>query len=309
MDDLVKSGKYLEVNDPTKSWVKERVVESLTTDLVGLSFSEAALQLCAMSQNENATMEEFAQVISLDPALTTRSIQVAGSIGFCARPIDNIDQALAMIGVQEIRRIAFAVGTMDAFSQFKDKIDWKRFWFHDVLVARLTDKVAACFRRPTGMEYLAGLLHDVGKLILERYFPREFEIVLAEGFKRQSDHAAIEKELLGLDHAQIGAALCDRLEIHPHILRAVLYHHDPLNVRHTEDPAGDGGFLAACIAVANRLAHVGTAPPGSTRTLTPPVEDSAEWIFLNLLATVNRLHVNLAAEVQRTQEDLGAFLG
>ena len=294
-EDLVKSGRYLDVDDPEKQWVKDRVVELLTSDLLELSFSEAALQLCTLAQKENATMDDFARIIALDPALTTRSIQVAGSIAFAARPIDNIDQALKMIGVQEIRRIAFAVGSMQAFGQFKDKIDWKRFWFHNVLVARLTEKVAACFRRPSGMEYLAGLLHDVGKLIVERYFPREFEVVLNEAAKRDGSHNAIEKELLGLDHAQIGAALCDRLGVHPHILRAVLFHHDPLNVGHTEDPAGDGGFLAACVAVANRLANFGTLHPGGTKPMNPPIEESGEWLFLNLLATVNRLQVNLPA--------------
>ncbi len=308
MDDPIKTQKYLEVSDPTKSWVRERVDELLTSDLVELSFSEAAAELLILAQKENATMEDFGRVISLDPSLTARSIQVAGSIAFAARTIDSINQALMLIGVQQIRLIAFAVGTIDTFKQYKEKMDWRRFWFHNVLVARLTDRVASCFRPPSGMEYLAGLLHDVGKLMMEHYFSKEFEIVRAESVRRCCSHATVEKELLGMDHTQMGAALCDRLEIHPHILRAVLYHHDPLNFAHTEDPASDGGFLAACIAVADRLANFATSHAATTRWLSPPVEHSAEWVFLNQLATVDRFQVNLPVEIQRTQEDLSAFL-
>ena len=132
-----------------------------------------------MVQNEAATMEDFAKVISLDTGLAARCLQVASSTGFAARPIDNIQQALMLIGIQQIRRIALAVATIGALSEFKANVDWRRFWLHNVLVARLTDKVASTFRRTNGLEYLAGLLHDVGKLFIENYFPKEFEQVIA----------------------------------------------------------------------------------------------------------------------------------
>lgn len=73
------------------------------------SFPDVALRLCSMVQNEATTMDDFARAISLDTGLATRCLQVASSLGFAARQIDSIHQALMLIGVHQIRRIAFAV--------------------------------------------------------------------------------------------------------------------------------------------------------------------------------------------------------
>jgi HD-like signal output (HDOD) protein len=78
---------------------------------------------------------------------------------------------------------------MDTLSHLRIKIDWHRFWLHSgVLVARLIEKVAGSFRDVSGMEYLAGLLHDIGKIILEHYFPREFETIVLRSMERQCGH-------------------------------------------------------------------------------------------------------------------------
>lgn len=212
-----------------------------------------------------------------------------------------------MIGIREIRRIAFAVGTIDTFGHFKIKVDWKRFWLHNILVARLTEKVGACFREPTGIEYLSGLLHDIGKLVLEHSFPQEFENFLSIAAERQGSHAPIEKELLGLDHTQIGAAVCECLELNSQVIRAVLFHHDALNPCHTSDSLADGGFLAACIAVADRLTNIGSTYLPDVKTLNPPVEKSAEWFFLSQFPTEKPFDVDLKAEIERAEQDLNAF--
>lgn len=75
--------------------------------------------------------------------------------------------------------------------------------------------VAAGFRQATGTEYLAGLLHDSGKLMIEHHFPTEFEAILQRAWSARCGHFAAEREVLGLDHAQIGAAICHCLGVHP----------------------------------------------------------------------------------------------
>jgi HD-like signal output (HDOD) protein len=82
MEETAHLEKYLLVNDPSKKWVTERLIKALTQDSLVPSFSEAALKLCALAQNEKTTMDDFASVISLDPGLATRCIRVASSIGF-----------------------------------------------------------------------------------------------------------------------------------------------------------------------------------------------------------------------------------
>jgi putative nucleotidyltransferase with HDIG domain len=207
----------------------------------------------------------------------------------------------------EIRRIALTVGVMDTFSHLRIKIDWQRFWLHSVLVARLTDKVAGAFRDVNGMEYLAGLIHDIGKLILEHYFPREFECVVMRAMERQCGHAQAEMALIGIDHAQIGAAMCACLKTHPHILQAVHFHHNALHPAHTGNPDGDGGFLAACVNVADVLANLGDVSIGGEKPLLHAFEELPEWLYLNQWFNCRGLDLDLRTEIESAEAEIKAL--
>ena len=305
---FMELSSYLRVNDPSKEWVAGRLNDLLAEDSIVPAFPEVAGRLCIMAQNEDTTMDDFAAVISLDPGLATRCVQIASSVAFGARTIDNIGQAMMLIGVQQARRIALAVAAIGCFAGFKGAVDWRRFWFHNVLVARLTDKISGIFRPATGMEYLAGLLHDVGKLMVEHYFRREFERVVTLAAERNCNHADVEREVLGLDHTQIGAAMCDCMNIHPHVLRAVRFHHDSLNLEHTSDSHGDGGFLATCISIADKLANNRVSYIEQKDRVAQEIERSQEWKFLQRLFLPQKIVLNLEDDVKKAQEDLTAFL-
>ena len=261
-----------------------------------------------MVRDENLTLDDLGEVISLDPGLAARCVRVAGSVAYRGRNISTINEALLMIGMEKIRRIALTVGVMDTLSHLRIKIDWQRFWLHSVLVARLTEKVAGAFRDVTGMEYLAGLLHDIGKLILEHYFPREFETIVLRSMERQSGHAKVEMDLLGLDHTQIGAAMCECLKTHPHILQAVRFHHDALHPAHTGNPDGDGGFLSACINVADVLANLGDVNIGGEKPLLHPFVELPEWKYLNQWFNCRGLDLDLAHEIELAEADIKSLV-
>ena len=78
-------------------------------------FSVAAIKLGQISRDENCQMEDVGVVIQMDPGLASDVIKVASSVGFAARRISSIDQAMMLIGMGEIRRIAFAMGVMKNF--------------------------------------------------------------------------------------------------------------------------------------------------------------------------------------------------
>lgn len=302
----IRLNQWLPPVPASKEPVRAKIVALLGKGGAVPSFSEAALKLCHLAQDEDASLEDFAAVVSTDAGLATRCLEVASSVRFAARPIHSIIQALSLIGVEQMRRIAFTLGTIDTFAEFKHGMDWKRFWLHNLLVARLAERVVGAFRKPTGMEYLAGLLHDVGKLVIEHYFPEQFETIVSTVAESCSDPLEIERDVLGLDHTQIGAAVCDCLRINEHILQAVKFHHDPLNNAHLEDPSSDGGFLAASVAVANRFAH------SRSRFLPVGYEfsdifNSAEWMFLTKLAEPAQLEICLDEEIERAELDLSAF--
>lgn len=299
--------RFFVCSNPSKRWVQERVIQLLNSESVVPSFSDVANKLATMVRDDDVTIDELGRVISLDPGLAARCLRVAGSAMYGGGSLTTINEALMLIGMTEIRRIALTIGVMDTFSHLRIKIDWHRFWLHSVLVARLTEKVGGAFRETNGMEYLAGLLHDLGKLILEHYFPQEFEMVLFRALERQCGHAQAEADLLGIDHTQIGAAICDCLKVHPHILQAVRFHHNALHPAHTGDPEGDGGFLSSCICVADVLANLGDVSIGGEKPLLHPFAELPEWLYLNQWFNCRGLDLDLRDEIELADAELKAL--
>jgi putative nucleotidyltransferase with HDIG domain len=299
---------YLHCDSPPHQPAVDRLNELLKNKSAIPAFSQVAVKLCALAQDEDASMEDFASVVSLDSGLTARYLYMASSIGFAGRSIENINQALMIIGVKEIRRIAFTVAMIGAFSGFSAKIDWKKFWFHNVLVARLTEEISRLYRDLSGMEYLAGLLHDIGKVIVEHYFPKEFEQIMVGAVERQCSHAQMEMDILGVDHTQIGAAMCQRMQIHPHILRAVRFHHDPASVAHTSDKNGDGGFLAICICAADQVANnLGKLRREMAQPI-PLLEYAPALSQLQQTKKGRPPELDIQKEIKKTEGDLAAML-
>ena len=292
---------------PAKRWVHDRVVELLESDTSVPSFSTAALKLTQMAKDETFDLEDLAAVVELDQGLSARCLRVASTAGYGGHNLTNIQEAMLIIGVRETRRIALTVGVMDNFNHLRIKINWQKFWLHSVLVARLTERLAGAFRETTGREYLAGLLHDIGKLILEHYFPREFEAIVMRAMERRCGFAAAEFDLLGLDHTCIGASLCQCLHLHKHIIHAVRFHHQAVHPAHTCDPEGDAGFLASCISVADTLANMGDVNMGGAAQLASSLEDMEEWKYLTQFFDCRGLQLDLNEEIENAQAEISAL--
>jgi putative nucleotidyltransferase with HDIG domain len=292
---------------PAKRWVHDRIVELLTSETVVPAFSAVVTKLTTMTRDETVGLEDIADLVALDQGLSTRCLRAANAPSRGGQAISNIQEALFLIGLKEMRRIALTVGVMDNFNHLRIKINWRKFWLHSVLVARLTDKLAGAFREVNGMEYLAGLMHDIGKLILEHYFPREFEAIVLRSMERRCGHAAAEFDLLGLDHTCIGAALCQTLHVHPHIVHAVQFHHQPVHPAHTGNPEGDGGFLSACISVADFLANLREINIGGQKELAYKLEDLPEWNYLTEFFNCRGLALDLDEEIELAELEISSI--
>lgn len=293
---------------PAKRWVHDRVVELLSAETTVPSFSVAAMKLMNMAKDDSFGLDDLAAVVELDPGLSARCLRVAATPAHGGRDLTNIQDALLLIGVEEMRRIAFTIGVMDNFNHLRIKVNWQKFWLHSVLVARLTERLAGAFRDVNGMEYLTGLLHDIGKLILEHYFPREFETIVMRAMERKCGHAAAEFDLLGLDHTCIGAALCQCLNLHKHVAHAVRFHHQATHPAHTCDPQGDNGFLACCVSVADTLANMGDVNICGSVQIAGSLEESQEWQYLTRYFDCRGLQLDLSEEIENATAEISALV-
>lgn len=301
--------RYLEVNQPAKRWVGQRLVTILNDSACVPSFSSAVMKLVALSQRDDVDTDELVEVISRDVGLATNCIRVSSSAFYGSGTVATLHEAVFRLGLLEVRRIACSVGVMDRFRNMRLKVDWRGFWLHSLVVARLCDRIARAFRQSSGMEYLTGLMHDSGKLLLQHHLPQDFEEALMRSWTRKRGHYLSEREIFGLDHTQVGAALCHRLKLHPQICTAILFHHT------LEDPGaqrllnGDQGFLATVTGFADALAHVGAGGLGGERKESPDFETWPEWGLLQRFDPVYGLELDLAEEVAAAERDLQTFEG
>lgn len=300
--------RFLTLQNDCGFGFRSQLLELLVTRSVVPGFSATTVQLIEAAQDENTSVGEFSRIISFDPALTLRCIKAATTVGAGGRNITNINQAIMYIGVKEMQRLAVSAEIMDRFSRFRVEVDWQEFWLHSILVARLAQKIAGSFKEVRGLEYLAGLLHDVGKLVLQNYFSSRFEEVIENAAETKRPHHVVEAELIGIDHAQIGAAVASAMGVHPRVLNAILFHHRPICNESIQAPMSENGFIAACVGLANAVAKI-SASGFQCNEEMPPLEEMDEWHYFGSFDAIAPLDIEVGEERDLAAQDLKALLG
>ncbi|MGY0196606.1 HDOD domain-containing protein [Leptothrix sp. BB-4] len=216
---------------------------------------QAVLQALALLRSETASNQDCAQRISLDTAMTARTLRLANSAfyGVSGR-VATIRDAVLLLG----RR---AIGTMLAAASVADSIGRSdiasgpgaadaigRFWRH-ALASALAAQILARRRTPDqDVAFTAGLLHDIGQLVLRAHHAEALLAVRAAATAEDAGALPFERALLGLDHAEVGAMVARHWHFPPEVIQAIGSHHDPA--------PGDGAVsLADLVHMADALAH------------------------------------------------------
>lgn len=173
---------------------------------------------------------DVANVIREDPALTARLLRVVNSAFFSfPRRIDTVSQAVTFVGTSQVRDLALATSVLTLFKNVSPElVDMGGFWKHS-LACGVGARVLAGLRRESNVErfFVAGILHDVGKLVTYLRAPEAageaLHLAEAEGILL---HQA-ERRIVGFDHAQVGEALLNEWNMPASLREAVHFHHQP----------------------------------------------------------------------------------
>ncbi len=211
-------------------------------------FSGTAIQLIRSVGQEEITAGELSRLISTDAALSAHLLRIVNSPYYgLARRIGTVSDALTVLGFNLVRRtVTAAVLQRPLFAYLHDTEVARAFWRHELLCAALARHLA--LRRGFDGEfgYMAGLLHDVGRLVMLMQFPEQSDMLL----KRRSDDddasIHIERELFGFDHAQVGGALLELWGLPGGMVQAAHQHADET------EPEDQG---AANVWRANLISH------------------------------------------------------
>lgn len=181
-------------------------------------------------QSPQCSLASVAVAIEQDPDLTARLLRLANSsfYGFSSR-LSTVTEALSLIGIQQVQDLIVASSVIDRFAGVSPEfVDMESFWRHS-LACGIGARVLAIEQRLRKADkyFVAGLLHDVGRLVLFSQAPQAAQDVFRLCQREQIPLREAEKRALGFDHGQIGAALLHHWQYPGYQIEAVAYHHHP----------------------------------------------------------------------------------
>ena len=195
------------------------------------SLPHILVKLMEACSDESGSLGDIATILSHDPSLCSKVLRLVNSAyyGLGSR-VEGIDQAVAYLGTSAVKNIAVCSAVYQAFNSRKgDKaFNLKVFWWHSLkcaLLARIFAKEVA-YGSPDEA-FVAGLLHDIGKLVLWVNFSEKYTALIKKYVNRPEMLTAAESQL-GATHSQIGAWLLDRWKFQSFVADSALYHHEPL---------------------------------------------------------------------------------
>lgn len=191
-----------------------------------------ALDLLRALQDESYGASQVAMIIEEDVSLTANVLKLANSAYYGAGgTIVSVRDAVVRLGMRMISRLATSLAIIDTFKKESRRLDHKQFWEHSLTVAysaqALVERTEMTNPFTQDAAFVGGLLHDVGVLILDQYFPEELERVLDAIDPETGSLADAELALLGTDHGAVGAYLLDIWNLPEGIAESVRFHHRP----------------------------------------------------------------------------------
>ncbi|HZZ57084.1 MAG TPA: HDOD domain-containing protein [Opitutaceae bacterium] len=217
--------------------------------------------LTSLVNSEQSLTSQIADIIRRDPSLSARLLRMVNSVYFgLSANVSSIEEAVFFLGLRQIRELSRATPVIEDLARLQNTTRfepelWKSLWSHSIGTAILTREILATAPITVDDEtdYLVGLLHNLGKIIMAYAFPEELMVVATTRCPNAAAVCALERKLIGWDHAQIGGYYLDRHHLTEEIVFAVRYHHAP-------DLAPRQQIFAAAVQVADHLVrHSGMA--------------------------------------------------
>ncbi len=209
--------------------------------------------LSSLLNSDDSFVAQIAEVIRLDPSLTARVLDLVNSIFFGSNEnrISSVEEAALFLGLSRISELIIAtpiIEEIQAFGKQAEIVDWTEFWRHSIGSAIMTRELLAIadVQWEDEGDYISGLVHNLGKIIMSVTFPEQFGQMCKASGDQTEDICEQERDILGWDHAKMGAFYLWNHHIAPEIVQATQYHNMP-------NEAPDHPKLAAAVQLADRF--------------------------------------------------------
>jgi HD-like signal output (HDOD) protein len=194
----------------------------------------AALRLAQLPADEDTQAKQLREILESDPALAARVLRRVNSSFYGLRcRVADLRTAINLLGLVEVKNLTFTVLVAKLYQvpgryrQYSRVALWRHSLGVGVAARRLSYLVPDC---AADEAYLAGLLHDLGFILLDQHLRKQFCRVI-EGISVERPTSAVEREILSFDHAQLGAFVAEQWRFPTQIRDAIGYHHEPMRYR------------------------------------------------------------------------------
>lgn len=204
----------------------------LVQDIQGLiTLPDVYLRINRLIEDPESSSADIAKVVSQDPSFTIRLLRVANSslYNFSSK-VDTVSRAVSIIGTAQIRNLALSMSVASSFGGLPNElVSMANFWRHSLLCALISHHLAAevgCCDRDA--LFTAGLLHDIGELVIFNRLPEQAKDALMLVLDSQDEIAVnqAERQIIGFDHADVGGALARHWNLPPLLEECIAHHHD-----------------------------------------------------------------------------------
>lgn len=190
-----------------------------------------SMRLMQLLSNPDTSVRDVVEVIRFDPAVTAELLKICNSASLgLMHKIESVTDAARLLGTNRIFQLVMAAHTRTLLgnSQNGYGIPTGALWKHSVAVALTSERLARNLARDqVGQAFTAGLLHDIGKIVLNTAVASDYAKIVALVKQGGVSFCEAEKSVLGFTHAEIGARVGERWDLPERIVRAIRYHHEP----------------------------------------------------------------------------------
>jgi putative nucleotidyltransferase with HDIG domain len=249
--------------------------EALARDIRSLpSLPKVVQELMLLVRQSEVQLDVVTHTLQLDQALSAKVLQLANSpfYGLSGR-IDSIRDAINILGMRQLGSLVIAAALTLQFEQLHGQsLHMNAFWRHSIGCATAARQLAQRAGLDEQAAFTAGLLHDVGRLVVDSHYPLEAAQAIAWAEQHDLPHCEAERTLLGIDHTELGEWVCRHWRFTSDVIEAIAGHHHP-------PPAG-GASLIDVVHVADAITHALDLADAKTEAV--PSINAIAWTRMGL---------------------------
>jgi putative nucleotidyltransferase with HDIG domain len=192
------------------------------------AFPKSVQRILELTRDVNSTPKDLVEVIDKDPVVTVKILKVVNSAYYSLpKQITSIGHAVVYLGFNTVKNLALSIAAIGMLPKDNASgFDVQQYLLHSLATAGIAKQLASRVKDADPMDcFIAGLLHDFGKIVFAQFMPNEFRDALLTSSKDQSSLFVALQQEVGADHAIVGAMLVEKWRFAPHLIETIRHQH------------------------------------------------------------------------------------